>query len=235
MGVEEPAARERELFHVTDAIIHHGVPRRDGDGVVRVSYTFRRLPVLLVTIASGLVGILLLVMVAAYFMQWPIIPIIADLQERLQQMALIVAGAFIAALFGIYTNVTTADAQREEEVRKVAMGFFYEVVQLKEKVSKPGLASGNSALEVLATMDPLYSSDGLYFLLRKEVFSLDKETIELILHLYPNVICIWKVQAALVQGPHTTHPSSEVGDRVREIVEDIDRLLPMLERDMREQ
>ncbi|RPJ54358.1 MAG: hypothetical protein EHJ95_00310 [Methanobacteriota archaeon] len=226
---------QRLLFHVPDAIILHGALHREGDVVMRVSYTFRRLPALLITIASGLIGILLLVMVAAYLMQWPIIPIITDLQERLQQMALIVAGAFIAALFGIYTNVTTAEAQREEEVRKVAMGFYYEVKNLKEKVSRRGLSSGNSVLVMLAAMDPLYSSDGLYFLLRKEVFSLDKDIIELILHLYPNVICIWKVQEALGQGAPATYQSSEVGDLLREIVEDIDRLLPLLERDMREQ
>jgi hypothetical protein len=202
---------------------------------MRVSYTFRRLPVLLITIASGLIGMLLLVVVAAYLMQWQITPFIADLEEKLQQMALIVAGAFIAALFGIYTNVTTAEAQREEEVRKVAMGFFYEVKHLQEKVSEPGLSSGNSVLAGLAATAPLYSSDGLYFILRKEVFSLDKEIIELILSLYPNVIYIWKVQEELVQGARLTDQSSEIAVLVRGIAEDIDRLLPLLERDMREQ
>lgn len=202
---------------------------------MKVSYTFRRLPALLITIASGMIGLLLLVIVAAYIMQWPIVPIIADLEVRLEQMALIVAGAFIAALFGIYTNVTTAEAQREEEIRKVAMGFFYEVNQLKEKVSETGLSRGDSVLALLAAMDSLYSSDGLYFILRKEVFSLDKETIELILHLYPNVICVWKVQEALRQGAYITHQSSEINELIRGISEDIDRLLPLLEQEMREQ
>jgi hypothetical protein len=84
-------------------------------------------------------------------------------------------------------------------------------------------------------MAPLYSSDGLYFTLRKEVFTLDKEIIELILHLYPNVISVWKVQEAIGQGVRIKHQSSEIGELIRGISDDVDRLLPLLERDMREQ
>jgi len=144
----------------------------------------------------------------------------------------IVAGAFVASVFGIYTNVMSAEAQREDEVQKTIIGFYFEISDIRVKLSNPALQDKVEGLAMLRAMDPIYPPTGLYYLLRRELFSLDRDVVYHLLWLYRAIERLTQIQTCCKYG-ESTFKSADLPPIIQEILDEADRLIPVLESRMR--
>ncbi len=143
---------------------------------------------------------------AIYFLILVVIDIAAQVyafQNQTNQLAIIIAtglnqgitpilllfiGAMIAMITGYFSSISTIELESAKERQNLIIGFFYEVEELQEKL-KP-IPTGNSMecyRYLIGNKIKIYSKDGLFFVLRKEVFELDTPLLEKILDVYSKI------------------------------------------------
>jgi hypothetical protein len=194
--------------------------------------TFQRLPTFLLLILILMVALILLLVFVSDAFDLPVIPAITVVFQGMNIVTPIVAGAFVASVFGIYTNVMSAEAQREDEVQKTIIGFYFEISDIRVKLSNPALLHQVEGLAVLKAMDPIYPPTGLYYLLRRELFSLDRDVIYHLLWLYRAIERLMQIQTCC-KYCESTFKSVDLPPVIREILDEADRLIPVLESKMR--
>lgn len=190
--------------------------------------TFQRLPTFLLFILVITVIVILLLVVVSDTFDLPVIPALTVVFQGMNMVTPIVAGAFVASVFGIYTNVMSAEAQREDEVQKTIIGFYFEISDIRVKLSNPVLLHQVDGLGALRAMDPIYPPTGLYYLLRRELFSLDRDVVYHLLWLYRAIERLTQIQSCCKYG-ESTFRSTDLPPIVREILDEADRLIPVLE------
>ncbi|MFA4972463.1 MAG: hypothetical protein WC683_07600 [bacterium] len=135
-------------------------------------------------------------------------------------------GALIASLVGFVFAAETAATQQQDEIRRIATGFLYETREIQARFKAANIIDGKTYAQFLASPIQIYSGSGLYFILQKEIYSLDKEIIDLILRVYPNIILFSQYQ----RDPKRSFYGRDFMERLKQIDEDLDRLIPLLVR-----
>jgi len=80
-------------------------------------------------------------------------------------------------------------------------------------------------------MIPLYSRDSLFYVLRKEIYSLENEIANPLIELYNKITVLADIQESLKNQNSTGYHSPEqIMTLINDISREIDVLLPILER-----
>lgn len=194
--------------------------------------TYQRLPTFLLVILIVTVALILILVIVSDTFDLPVVPALTVVFQGMNMVTPIVAGAFVASVFGIYTNVMSAEAQREDEVQKTIIGFYFEISDIRVKLSNPALMHKTEGLALLRAMDPIYPPTGLYYLLRRDLFSLDRDVVYHLLWLYRAIERLTLIQTSCKYGESTIR-SVDLPPIIREILDESDRLIPVLESRMR--
>lgn len=153
--------------------------------------------------------------------------------QGINQLSLLIIGAGLAAITGLITSVYTMELENESIREKTSMGFYYELNELKKIVDDIPLDNlSKVAIYLELYRRPIYADNGLYFILKKDLFLLDKSIIEKILTIYPKIIFIEEQRKnVFLRTEHKTlHPNiiKEIIDLKPKIDESIKLLEPSI-------
>ncbi len=111
--------------------------------------------------------------------------------EGIIPILLIFIGAMIAMITGYFSSISTMELERIRTRDNLVIGFYYEIKELHEKFENVPIDDATNCLGYLKRNKIQFSSENsLYFVLKKELFCLDKVILEKLLFLYPKIIHI---------------------------------------------
>ena len=79
-------------------------------------------------------------------------------------------------------------------------GFYYEVLDIKSAVGSISQTDVAECIKFLRINPPIYGKDGLYYVLRKELFALEDEVVKPLLQLYSDLVKLYDIQLVLREG-----------------------------------
>jgi hypothetical protein len=101
---------------------------------------------------------------------------------------LLFVGAMIAMITGYFSSISTIELESAKERDNLIIGFFYEVKGLKEKIKKIPTDNPMECYRYLVENKvTIYSKEGLFFILKKEIFVLETPLLEKILEVYSKI------------------------------------------------
>jgi hypothetical protein len=113
-----------------------------------------------------------------------------------QNIANLVMGAMIASIIGLFSSVAIMDLRADRDRDNLILGFYYELKEINEKIQQiPTDDLSQCARWLHIEKNPIYYDNGLFFVLRKEMFSLEQPFLEKMLSIYSKIIFLeqqWK-------------------------------------------
>lgn len=166
-----------------------------------------------------------------YFTGWEILlPISQVFTAGNKDVILLFSGAVVASFVGSFFSAWSHELGLEEERKQVASGFYQELTSLKIRLQNIQHDDQNRLLTALQKMIPIYSRDGLYFILRKEIYALENEIIEPLVNLYSQILQLADIQESLkIHNSSGYYSPQQIADMVNSINRDIEIMLPILE------
>ncbi|MGA2916949.1 hypothetical protein [Methanoregula sp.] len=144
----------------------------------------------------------------------------------------IIAGALVASIIGLFSSVAIMDLDYQRNRDNIILGFYYEIMDLKEKISEIPVDNFQDCIGYFVIHKiKLYSENGLYFVLKKELFVLDKSILEKILEIYPKIIFV----DSIIPNSGDRHASPEllkIHENIAEIKLKLDALLLILKNEV---
>ncbi len=138
--------------------------------------------------------------------------------QGIKELALIFIGALIAVLTSALLTFFTMDLTISKTREDTIIGLYYELKALQQKIEPIPLGNHIVCLSYIVQHKiHLYTSEGLYFVLKKELFSLDTPILEKVLDLYPEILLIDEISDI---NPPTQHGSPELL-KIHEHMQDI--------------
>jgi len=148
----------------------------------------------------------------------------------IKEIGLIFIGALIAIITSALSAFFTIDLTTVKTREDTIIGFYYELKALHEKIKRIPIDNHVTCLSyIIQNKIHLYNDDGLYFVLKKEMFSLEKPILEKILDLYPKILLIDEIASI---DPVTTHGSPEllkIHEHINNINMKMDELIKILD------
>lgn len=149
--------------------------------------------------------------------------------SAIKDLGLIFIGAFIAVITSALSTFFTMDLTTTKTREDTIIGFYYELKALDEKIKHIPIDTHTKCLSyIIQNKIHLYTDSGLYFVFKKEIFSLENSILEKILDLYPKILLIDEITDLNPQ----THGSLEllkIHDHIVEIKIKISELIKILE------
>jgi hypothetical protein len=103
----------------------------------------------------------------------------------------LIVGAIIASIIGLFSSVAIMDLENEKNRDNIILCFYYEIKELKEQIKDIPVNNFQGCVEfIVRNKLKLYSENGFYYALKKELFTLDKPLLEKILEVYPKIIFV---------------------------------------------
>lgn len=166
-----------------------------------------------------------------------ILTITQGYNNGVKEILSILVGALIASYIGFFVATVTSDQQLEQERIRIATGFYYEIIDIRNALNKFIEDDKNGIDYNLIMLPTIYQEHGLYYVLRKEIFSLENEIIEPLLILYQKLTLLADVQIDYKTGGKSatlTHhvarfTEEDIVTLVSDIKTDIEKILPKLE------
>lgn len=142
----------------------------------------------------------------------------------------IITGALIASFIGTFFSIWSHEMELEEIRKQVATGFHHELTTFKKKMQNIQHDEIGRLLSAIKNMIPLYPRDSLYYVLRKEMYSLENDIIENLVSLYSDILLLEDIQESLKRNNSTGYYSpNQIFDLINSINNKIDTILPILE------
>lgn len=160
-----------------------------------------RLPRYLFIIAIGLIAVGFLIYFTAILTNNSLLLLLVQIyNDYVLGSVSLVAGAFLASLFGLYSSVLYLDYQQRQERIRIMRGFYYEVLDIKAAAGNISQTDERACFVSLISNPPIYGKNGLFYVLRKELFALDDEVVKPLLQLYSDLVKLCNLQMALKEG-----------------------------------
>jgi|GEM_PF-3461311 len=160
-----------------------------------------------------------------------LLPISQAFTSGTNNVILLVAGAVIASFIGAFFSAWSHEMELEETRKQIVSGFHHELTALKIKIKNIQHDNSNRTIIAIQKMIPLYSRDSLFYVLRKEIYSLENEIANPLIELYNKITVLADIQESLKNQNSTGYHSPEqIMTLINDISREIDVLLPILER-----
>jgi len=164
---------------------------------MRYRESFRRAKISLIWLGTFFISLVIVVVVAQFYAilnptnQLAII-VANGLSQGIIPVLLLFIGAGIAMITGYFNSLSTMELEIEKERDNLTIGFFYEINALKRKIENIPVDNFLNCMNYVIQHDikKIYDENGLYYVLKKELFILDKPTLEKLLDFYSNVILV---------------------------------------------
>jgi hypothetical protein len=154
--------------------------------------------------------------------------ITAGILDSYKSVMNLVLGALIASLVGLFSSVAIMDLNEEKDRDNLISGFYFELEEINEKIQTIPIDNLNNVIRWLhVEKNPIYSDSGLFFIFRKEMFSLEQPLLEKMLSIYNKLIFIeqqWK--NLQLEKPKL---DSETPKIIEQLKNELNVFLPLLE------
>lgn len=148
----------------------------------------------------------------------------------------LITGSLIAGIVGIITAIYSMKLKEDEDKEKILLGLYYEIQSLKQFFESLSITQKGIILIIpsywpdLRLKENIYSNYGLFFVFRKELFTLDSELLEQLLKFYSNIIFINDCQIIIKQNfPKVDMlDTDELERRIVETKNQIDHILKLI-------
>jgi len=150
----------------------------------------------------------------------------------------LVVGAIIASIVGLFSSVAIMDLENEKNRDNIILCFYYEIKELKEQIKDIPVDNFQSCVQyIVRNKLKLYSENGFYYALKKELFTLDKTLLEKILTVYPKIIFVDELIPNIGNYPsqplRSTPDLLKIHEHIGEIKLKIDVLFQILDEEVK--
>ena len=160
-------------------------------------------------------------------MNLPVIPAVMMSIEGFKEVLAILFGAFVAALFGLYSSAMTALADREERIRNVSAGLFYDLARIRDIIRSDTPYSDERAFDILIERSLDFTTSGVYQEFLRDIVTFPAAIAQPLMALYQDISDLAKMQ----KDYHDERKADL--DQLAEVLNGINRqingLLPVLE------
>lgn len=160
-----------------------------------------------------------------------LLPISQAFTSGTHNVILLILGAVIASFIGAFFSAWSHEMELEETRKQTVTGFHHELTALKAKIKNIRHDSPEQTITAIQKMIPLYPRDNLFYVLRKEIYSLENEIVVPLVELYNKITQLADIQVSLNTRKSTGYYSPQkIMNLVNDIDCEIDVMLPILEK-----
>jgi len=194
------------------------------------------IPIILIGFLICFLAFLILLAILNFKFHDPVLESISlTLAEDTKEISLLIIGAVIASLTGLFSSVAIMDVKTEQTRNNILIGFYYEIKELKERFQDiPTDNVSACSIYLQRTSRPIYSKNGLYFRLKEELFSLNKPFLESILEIYSKIIFVENSRKNIDLSRGESTFDKRTYNTILEIKIKIDAILLLLQNEIEE-
>ena len=149
--------------------------------------------------------------------------------QGIKEIGLIFIGAFIAILTSALSTFFTMDLSTTKTREDTIIGIYYELKALEQKFEHIPIGNHTVCLSyIVQNKIHLYNESGLYFVFKKEIFSLETPILEKVLDLYPKILLIDEITDFNLQTTYGSPELLKIHEHIQEIKTKTNALLQIL-------